>query len=289
MLHIKVSNTPRTEGFLTMKYKVITPLTAKFIQGLQERGKQFFTFDDTKVFLGYTEKGTTNFLKKVQARELVLKIRYGLYCLVPFNESANDYLPNWHLIASKVVGNMSYYIGYYSALELHSLITQPALIERVVVEKRIRPTQQNILDIRFQFIHHNAKHFFGMKKTWIDKHNRVLCSDLEKTIIDCLFKPAYAGGIVEIGKALHKAQDKLKYDKLFDYLLKFDSQAVIKRLGFLLELYQIETPIFDKLQDVKSSSVILLDPSLPKEGKIISRWNVQINADTETIKNAPYS
>jgi len=152
----------------------------------------------------------------------------------------------------------------------------------------MRPSRQQILDIRFQFIHHNLKHFFGMKKTWIDKHNRVLCSDLEKTIIDCLFNPVNAGGIVEIGKALHKAQDKLKYDKLFEYLLNFDSQAV-KRMGYLLELYEIENPIVEKLQDIKSNSVVFLDPSLPKEGKIISRWNIQINADSETIKNAPYS
>jgi len=272
-----------------MKYKVTTPLISKFFQQLQGDGKQFFTFDEARKILNYSQRATTKFLKDVQERELVLWIMSGLYTLVPFDESAQDYLPNWHLTASKVVGKTAYYVGYYSALEIHSLITQPALIERVVVEKQIRPSNQTFLNVRFQFVHHNAKHFFGMKKTWIDKHNRVLCSDLEKTIIDCLFKPAYAGGIVEIGKALHKAQDKLKYDKLFDYLLKFDSQAVIKRLGFLLELFQIENSIIDKLQYVKSSSVILLAPSLPKEGKILSRWNIQINADSETIKNAPYS
>jgi len=118
-----------------MKYKVTTPLIAKFIQHLQEREKQFFTFEDAKTFLNYTEKATTNFLKDIRERELVLKIRYGLYTLVPFDESAKDYLPNWHLMASKIAGNTNYYIGYYSALEIHSLITQPALIERVVVKK----------------------------------------------------------------------------------------------------------------------------------------------------------
>jgi predicted transcriptional regulator of viral defense system len=272
-----------------MKYKVTTPLISKFIQHLHEEGKQFFTFKEAKTFLNYSSKATTKFLKDIKERELVLWIKSGLYSLVPFEESAKDFLPNWHLMASKVVGKTKYYIGYYSALEIHSLITQPALVERIVVEKQIRPSKQTFLDVRFQFIQHNSKHFFGMKKTWIDKHNRILCSDLEKTIIDCLFKPAYAGGIVEIGKALHKAQHKLKYDKLFNYLIQFDSQAVIKRLGFLLELYQIENPIIDKLQEVKSNSVIPLDPSLPKEGRIMSRWNIQINADTETIKNAPHS
>ena len=37
---------------------------------------------------------------------------------------------------------------------------------------------------------------------WIDNFNKVLCSDLEKTFLDCLFKPDYAGGIVEVARAI---------------------------------------------------------------------------------------
>ena len=85
--------------------------------------------------------------------------------------------------------------------------------------------------------------FFGFKKTWIDSFNKVLCSDLEKTFIDCLFKPDYSGGIVEIAKAIYMSKDKINFDKLFDYTEQFKSQAVIKRLGFLLELLEIKTII----------------------------------------------
>ena len=67
----------------------------------------------------------------------------------------------------------------------------------------------------------------------------MLCSDLEKTIIDCLFKPDYAGGIVEVAKAIYTSKDKIKYDILLEYAKKFDSQAVIKRLGFFLEMLNI--------------------------------------------------
>lgn len=271
-----------------MKYKVTTALMSRFIRHLQDEGKEFFTFEEAMNYLGYSKKVTANFLHEIRERELVLRIKAGLYTLVPYNESSQDYLPNWHLMATKVVGKTNYYIGYYSALELHSLITQPALVERVVVDKQIRPTQQTALGVKFQFINHNPKHFFGMTKIWIDKYNRVLCSDLEKTLIDCLFNPGYAGGIVETGKALHKAHDKIKYDKLFDYLEQFDSQAVMKRLGFLLELYAIENPIIDKLQAIKSNSITQLDPSLPKAGKILSRWSIQINQDAETIASAPF-
>jgi predicted transcriptional regulator of viral defense system len=54
-----------------------------------------------------------------------------------------------------------------------------------------------------------------------------------------LFKPDYAGGIVEVARAIYISKEKIKFDTLLDYTKKFKSQAVIKRLGFLLELLEI--------------------------------------------------
>jgi len=140
--------------------------------------------------------------------------------------------------------------------------------------------------VTFQFIYHNEKHFFGTKKVWIDSFNKVVCSDLEKTFIDCLFRPDYGGGIVEIGKALYTARTAINFEKLLGYCKKFDSQAVIKRLGFLLELLKIDAPIIRDLQDLKTDSFILLDTEMGKEGKRLSRWSVQQNIDSETIKSS---
>ena len=114
-------------------------------------------------------------------------------------------------------------------------------------------------------------HFFGFKKTWINAFDQVNCRDIEKTIIDCLFKPTYAGGISEIAKALYLAQDKLGIDKLFTYGQQFHSQAVIKRLGFLLELLGIRTSILEKMQKIKTLSIVPLDPEVLPTGKIVTR------------------
>lgn len=180
---------------------------------------------------------------------------------------------------------MNYYIGYYSALEIHSLITQPSLQEQIIVDKQVKPSIIKIKDIQFRFIFYNKKHFFGAKDVWIDDFNRVKCSDFEKTIIDCLYKPHYAGGIVEISKAIFKLKERLDYNKLFEYIKIFDSQAVLKRLGFLLELFEINHPILRQLNKTKTKSFTQLDPSLPRGGKIISNWSLQLNVDTETIKS----
>jgi predicted transcriptional regulator of viral defense system len=222
-------------------------------------------------------------------RGLLMRLKDGLYHLIPYEADAASFMPNWHLLAEHLVKDANHYIGYYSALEIHSLITQPSLKEQIVVSKQIRPTALKIKEVPFQFIYHNNKHFFGAKKIWIDNFNRVMCSDLEKTIVDCLFKPEYAGGIVEVAKAIHTSREKIKYPILLDYVKRFDSQAVIKRLGFLLETLEINTRIIKDLQHLKTGSYVVLDTELPRMGRRFQRWSIQQNLDLETIKSAIYT
>jgi len=228
-------------------------------------------------------------LSDMTKRGLLLRLKDGVYYIIPYEQNAETFMPDWHLIAEHLVNNAKQYIGYYSALQIHNLITQPSLKEQIVVSKQIRPSEIKVKDIPFQFIYHNDKHFFGAKKMWIDSFNKVLCSDLEKTLIDCLFKPDYAGGIVEVARAIFTSKDKIKYDTLLEYAKKFDSQAVIKRLGFLLEMLDINTKIIADLQNLKTASYVLLDTELPKTGKRNSRWSIQQNLETETIKSSIYT
>lgn len=218
-----------------------------------------------------------------------MRLKDGVYYIIPYEQDSESFMPDWHLIAEHLVNDAKHYIGYYSALQIHDLITQPSLKEQIVVSQQIRPSEIKIKEVSFQFIYHNEKHFFGAKKIWIDSYNKVMCSDLEKTFIDCLFKPDYAGGIVEIAKAIDASKDKIKYDKLLEYAKKFDSQAVIKRLGFLLETLDIDTQIINELQEIKTASYVVLDTELPKTGKYISRWSIQQNLEMDTIKSAIYT
>lgn len=228
-------------------------------------------------------------LSDMTKRGLLMRLKEGVYYIIPYEQNAETFMPDWHLIAEYLVNDAKHYIGYYSALQIHNLITQPSLKEQIVVSKQIRPSEIKIKEVPFQFIYHNDKHFFGSMKIWIDSFNKVLCSDLEKTFIDCIFKPDYAGGIVEVAKAIYTSKEKIKYNTLLEYTKKFDSQAVIKRLGFLLETLNINTPIIHELQQMKTASYVVLDTELPNTGKRISRWSIQQNLETETIKAAIYT
>ena len=275
---------------MTMKNKYISTQSNEILSYFNSKGLVCF---DSKAAIKALPESKENTIRELLSdmtkRGLLMRLKEGVYYIIPYEENAETFMPDWHLIVKYLVKDAKHYIGYYSALQIHNLITQPSLKEQIVVSKQMRPSEIKIKNITFQFIYHNENHFFGEKKIWIDDFNKVQSSDIEKTIIDCLFKPDYAGGIVEVARAIYSTKEKLDYNKLLEYTIKFNSQAVVKRLGYLLELFEIETVITEELQKLKTASYIVLDTELPKTGKRNSRWSIQQNLDTETIKSAMFT
>jgi predicted transcriptional regulator of viral defense system len=273
-----------------MKHKYISTQSNEILSYFNSKGLVCF---DSKAAIKALPESKENTIRELLSdmtkRGLLMRLKEGIYYIIPYEENADAFMPDWHLIVKYLVKDAKHYIGYYSALQIHNLITQPSLKEQIVVSKQMRPSEIKIKNITFQFIYHNENHFFGEKKIWIDDFNKVQCSDLEKTIVDCLFKPDYAGGIVEIAKAIHETRTQINFKKLLEYVIKFKSQAVIKRLGFLLEILEINNEITQELLNIKTASYVQLDTELPKSGKMISRWSIQQNLETATIKSAIYS
>jgi predicted transcriptional regulator of viral defense system len=272
------------------RYKTLSTQSAKVIKHFTDLNRPSFTLQEV---INVSKKATTDAVKKLMRdmikRGLLLRLKEGVYWIIPYEQEAETYFPNWHLIPKYLVGDAEFYIGFYSALDIYSLITQPALQEQVVVNKQIKPSSIKIKGHKFQFIYHNPNHFFGIKNTWIDNFNKVPCSDLEKTFVDCLYKPDYSGGISEIVKAFFKSKEKIDYDKLYDYCERFKAQSVVKRLGFLLDILKIDHPILNRLQKIKTSSFILLEPSYEKKGKFISKWSIQQNIGTSDITSSIFT
>ena len=273
-----------------MRNKYISKQSNEILTFFNERDRHCFDFELAKKALPKSnDSALRELLSDMTRRGLLMRVKRGLYYVIPYEQEAEIFMPDWHLLAEHLVQDAKYYIGYYSALQVHNLITQPSLKEQIVVSKQVRPSTIKVKEVPFQFIYHNDNHFFGTKKIWIDNFNKVVCSDLEKTIIDCLFKPDYAGGIVDIARAIYVSREKIRFDTLLKYTVKFNSQAVVKRLGFILETLKIETNIIEDLQRLRTSSVVLLDTELPKSGKIKTKWSIQQNIEIETIKTAIYT
>jgi len=68
-------------------------------------------------------------LGNMAKRGLLMRVKEGLYYVIPFEQDSETFMPDWHLLSQYLVGDAEYYIGYFSALQIHNLTTQPHLKE----------------------------------------------------------------------------------------------------------------------------------------------------------------
>ena len=229
-------------------------------------------------------------LSKMVKKGILIKLAKGLYHIIPIHADSNNYIPDWHLVAKYLMKGKKYYIGYYSAMQIHNLITQPSLKEIIVTTKQITPSIKKIQGTEFQFVKHNKNKFFGYKNIWIDKYNKVMASDLEKTIVDSVSRPHLCGGMIEVGKAIYETNKKVDSTKLLNYLIQNESKAAIKRYLFIYNLFNLEwTAYHEGMLKKIGTSFSLLDTSAPDIGSKNSRFGLKINMDIESIKNSIYT
>lgn len=264
--------------------KHISYISSDFLNVLISRRKDYFTLREAaEMFPGKNYATIRKLLSDMAKRGLIMRIKDGLYHRIPYEQQPDQYFPNWHLTAEALVQPREYYIGFYSALDIHGLITQPSMVEQVVTRVRVKPKTQKVKTVRFEFITLSKNRFFGYKKHWINDFHKVNCSDLEKTFLDCLYKPDYAGGITEITKALFKSSKNIQPDRVQDYIEKFNTQAVYKRLGFIIAQLGLFPGLQDFITEKITSSYTPLDPSLDKHGNYNSQWKVIDNIDFKTV------
>jgi predicted transcriptional regulator of viral defense system len=261
------------------------------IKRFSENDTPCFSIDDVKKQFNDV---STSYLRSTLMRmvydNMLVRLARGLYYIVPLEHHSLGFIPNWHLVAKYLMRNKEYYIAYYSALQIHKLITQPSLTEIVVTNVQMKPGNIEIQGVRFQFIYHKKDRFFGIKDTWIDDFNKVQCSDLEKTLVDSLINPHYSNGIVEISKAIYESRNKISSDKIIDYFIRSGNKVAARRYVFICDLLGITSSYHESLlQNNLNGSYLLLDTSAPNEGKISTRYELKINRDISTIKEAIYT
>jgi len=110
-------------------------------------------------------------------------------------------------------------------------------------------------------------------------------TDIEKTIIDCFDQSQYSGGYAELIRALYQAE--INPDKMINYCRQVGNTAVIKRTGFLVELF--EKPSMDKFIAFAKAQINdkynLFDPQGTEKGEFVSGWKLRLNISKDNLLN----
>jgi len=265
------------------KLKTLGPQAAHLVTTLYEQNRPMFRLKEVQKILHLDEASSRNFVRKLVNREVVTRLKPGLFILVPFELGKEcEYMGDPLVVAREIMGGKGYYLSHSTAMESYGMLTQPQLVIYVTNLKPRRPI--NVLGIEFRFIHSQKKFFFGLIDHWVTKQEKVRVSDLERTVIDGLKQPEYCGGLTEVAKGLWMRHQDINISRLIEYAVKIGVGAVIRRLGFLLEIYKIGTPEDWKLlQSYLTETYVRLEPLLPPEGKFLRKWRLQLNISPEEL------
>jgi predicted transcriptional regulator of viral defense system len=265
--------------------KTVGRKTASLLAGLYDRSQSTFTLADAQKITGLSSHLASSLLYKAVRRGLVSRLKPGVFVIVPPElGSTSEYAGNPFLTASRLAGGAPCFISHASAMEIHRMVTQPQLAVFASSSKRLR--SRIVHGTEFRFVLVQPEHYLGTMKHWVTKQESVEISDLERTVIDGLRQPEYCGGITEVAKGLWMRHQDIQATKLVDYALRIATGAVIRRLGYLLELYAIAPENeLARLRDGLTETYAPLDPMLPGEGAHLRRWRLQLNITPQELES----
>lgn len=207
-------------------------------------------------------------LSRMEDDGLVERLERGKYLVIPLSARKGGYTLNEFVIGSELVE--PYAISYWSALNYHGLTEQIPSTVFVQTTSRKKKRDLNVFGVRYLIIKISEPKFFGVEKVWIDNVS-INITDKEKTIVDCLDRPEYCGGVIEVAKALNN--EVYGSDRLSRYAANMKNSGVIRRLGFLCDYLGI--PIV--LPAINSRNYLYLDPTMPKKGVTDRKWRLKVN------------
>ena len=232
--------------------------------------KKAFTIEDAER-LGYTNKSVLKvILSRLEKKGWIERIEKGKYIVIPLGAEKGKYTLHEFVLGSYLVDPCV--ISYWSALNYYGFTEQIPRTVFIQTTSRKKHQEVTIFGIPYKIIRVKEEKIFGVEKAWFEE-TQINLTNREKTIIDCLDKPQYAGGIIEVAKALRTEE----YDKkiLVKYAKKINNTGVIRRLGYICEFLQI--PIH--LPEIKTRNYLKLDPILPETNELNAKWNLIINEE----------
>lgn len=256
---------------ITKYRRTLSDRESRTLSELSYRGKTIFTLEDIKELVNKPK----NFLDQLTRKKWILKIRRGVYVITPLEagEGGSDNY-TMHSFAIGSLLTKSYYIGYWSALNHHGLTEQTPASVYIATSKP--KNSRTILDVHYVFVTIPKRKMFGTEEIEIEKRS-VIISSVEKTVIDCLDHPEHCNGVEEIAKSIYFSKDEIDMKKLIDYAKKIGNNTVIKRLGYLCEIFGWDDYL-RALSNLKlKSGYSILDPTRPKIGHTKDKWNLTIN------------
>jgi predicted transcriptional regulator of viral defense system len=251
---------------------------ARLVLSLLEDKK--ITVDSPAVMqrLGVSRSYAKKLLHELTTKGWLHRHARACYRIVP-PEWGPHRLPNLDVHAVALAHAPDGYVGLTSAANLHGLTTQHRRAIFVLLARRKRDVEFDGTTIRFVPV--KPRHMFGTEQRLVLGEN-IRVSDPEKTALDCVEYGIGSFDFTELTAIVVRVLRRGQSERLADYIRRFDSGPLARRLGALATLAKVE--LVPALLDVLHSfpipaTPICLDRSRPAtpSDSIDRTWGVRVN------------
>jgi predicted transcriptional regulator of viral defense system len=259
----------------------LSDLEAKLILRLEWDKQPVVTIEQAMAILDCSYDHARQLLHRLARRRWLVPLTPGKYELIPAERGEHAFPDtNPLFIGSALV--KPYCFSFATAAFYHGLSTQASAMVYIATSVRTGRRLYQVRGKEYRLVFQPSHKFFGAVE--VDAYgSRVMMAEPEKTVVDALDQPVYAGGIPEIAAMVRRGQGRLDWSRLADYALRFRSQALVQRLGYLADLLQLplEAPVRDRLLAGTGKST----PYLGQPG----RWGTggAYNAAWRIVDNIP--
>lgn len=216
-----------------METRSLSRSEARVVLSLEADGSEDLTLEGLRQRAGVS----AGFARKI-AHDLVKKgwlqrVGRGRYLLNP-SRHGPDAIPDTDPLrfGSRIVS--PYYFGFATAAELLGLLPQASRVYYIVTPKR--GNAQWAHPAEFRRVTVEPSRFFGFER--IERRGEsIRVSDRERTVLDCLSRPEFSGGLGGAVKVLESAARTLDWSRLDRYLQRLRSRSLTLRLAYLVESF----------------------------------------------------
>jgi predicted transcriptional regulator of viral defense system len=239
-----------------------------FLKYLEEEEIQIFEIQSLKKTLDLDNRTINEIVENLVVKEFLYRIERGKYCRANF---LNENVIGTFLAKESAV-------AYWSALNLHGLTEQ--FPNKIFIQTTQLKKEVEFAGTTYQFIKIQPTKRVGIVFNGYGNYKYPI-TGIEKTIVDCFDLPQYSGGFAELIRAFYQA--KLNAKNLIDYCDAINNIAVIKRLGFLAELFERLNSFVKFAKSKVNRSYNLFDTFGENTGEPNSDWYLRMNLSKENI------
>jgi predicted transcriptional regulator of viral defense system len=260
---------------------------SKVVLALTERGRREATRAEIVELLGGSAKAADHVIESLRHKGWLQRATWGEYLLIP-PEQGPDALGDSNVLALASRIADPYYIGFSTAAAHYGLTTQHRNVIFVVTPVRLR--SREVGEARVRIVNPSANKFFGFEPVDVLGY-KVMISDREKTAIDCIDRPALAGGVDEAATILATASRRFDWIKAAEYLQRIGSGALVRRFGWLADHVNADMPpeIRERLTGLTGGGTTRAqlgpphNPTMPDTIGYDKSWRLLVNVPREEL------